>query len=108
MTAVKHDGGKPRMDLLPPELMFAVAEILTFGADVKEYGARNWEQGMEWGRVYAALQRHLNQWWDTTQPDIDEESGKSHLWHAACCITFLLTYEQRGLGEDTRYDNSSN
>jgi len=28
----KFDGDKPRMDLIPPEAMFALAEILTYGA----------------------------------------------------------------------------
>ena len=54
---IKHDGGKARMDLLPPELLFGVSEILGFGA--AKYGDRNWERGMAWSRVFAALMRHL-------------------------------------------------
>lgn len=96
----KADAGKLRMDLIPPELNVAVSDILTFGAT--KYGDRNWEKGMDWGRVYGALQRHLNAWWDPNQPDIDEETGKSHLWHAACCIAFLVAYEQRKIGKDDR------
>lgn len=95
---VKFDGEKVRMDLLPPELLFGVADILTFGA--KKYSARNWEKGMDWGRVYGALQRHLNAWWGGEK--LDPETGKSHLWHAGCCIAFLITYEARGVGKDDR------
>lgn len=95
---VKHDQEKVRLELIPPELLFAVGEILTFGA--KKYADRNWEKGMKWGRVFGALMRHLWCWW--RKDSIDAETGKSHLWHAACCIAFLITYEQRKLGEDDR------
>lgn len=96
--AMKFDGDKVRMELIPPELMEAVGTILTFGA--KKYADRNWEQGMSWSRVYGALLRHLNAWW--SGDSLDPETGKSHLWHAACCITFLIAYEQRGVGTDDR------
>ena len=96
---MKKDGGKARMDLLPPEFLEATATILTFGA--KKYEDRGWEKGMEWGRVYASLLRHLNAWW--SGEDKDEETGHSHLWHASCCIAFLVTYEERKIGEDNRH-----
>jgi hypothetical protein len=94
----KDDTAKPRYDLLPPELLEATARVLTFGAS--KYGDRNWERGMSWGRVFAALMRHLWAWWrgDATDP----ETGLSHLWHAACGIAFLIAYEQRQIGTDDR------
>lgn len=94
----KDDGDKIRMELLPPELLTAVASILTFGA--KKYDDRNWEKGMAWSRVYGALLRHLNSWWAGEQ--CDPETGKSHLWHAGCCIAFLISYEERKVGIDDR------
>lgn len=107
--AVKHDQGKARFDLIPPEFMFALAEILTFGAN--KYADRNWELGMPWGRVYAALMRHMWCWWAGKAPtaksflfgELDEETGKSHLWHAACCLCFLVTFEERASGTDDRF-----
>ena len=104
----KDDGGKIRMELLPPELMFSVATILTFGAE--KYEARNWEKGMSWGRVFGALMRHLWAWWGGKGPttksfllgDLDEETGHSHLWHAGCCLAFLIAYEERQIGTDDR------
>ena len=95
---IKYDKGKPRMDLLPPELLTEVSKILTFGAE--KYDSRNWEKGMDWGRVYGALQRHLWAWWKGE--DTDEETRESHLAHAGCCIAFLIAYEKREIGEDTR------
>lgn len=98
--ALKFDTGKPRLELVPPELIEAVGHVMTYGAD--KYDDRNWEKGMAWGRVYGALQRHLCSWWGGS--DCDPETGRSHLWHAACCIAFLLTYEARGIGRDDRPD----
>ena len=49
----KDDTAKPRMDLIPPELLEGVADVLTYGA--AKYAPRNWEHGMAWGRVFAAL-----------------------------------------------------
>lgn len=64
-------------------------------------GDRNWEHGMDWSRVYGAMLRHQNAWW--SGEDTDPESGRSHLWHVACCAAFLLTYEMRGVGRDDRW-----
>lgn len=94
----KYDGGKVRLELLPPELLFGVGEILTFGA--QKYEDRNWELGMKWSRVFGALMRHLWAWWRGEK--CDPETGKSHLWHAGCCIAFLIAYEERKVGEDDR------
>ena len=98
LTGLKFDDNKPRMDLIPPELLTAVAIILTFGA--KKYGDRNWEKGMDWGRPYSALLRHLLAWHGGE--DKDPETGLSHLWHVATNAAFLLTYEERKIGNDNR------
>lgn len=96
----KDDQDKTRYDLIPPELLESIAVILTFGA--KKYEDRNWEQGMKWSRVFGALMRHLWAWWNPFVPDTDSETGKSHLWHAGCCIAFLIAYEARKVGTDDR------
>lgn len=96
----KHDAGKVRLELIPPELLFGVGHILTFGA--QKYADRNWEKGMKWSRVFGALMRHMWAWWRGEKAD--HESGMSHLWHAGCCIAFLITYEERNIGEDDRSD----
>lgn len=101
-TGVKHDQDKPRYDLIPPEIEEAIAQVLTFGAN--KYGDRNWEHGMDWGRVYAAMRRHTGAWW--SGQDNDPETGMSHLHHAACCIAFLVAFEKRGIGYDDRTKGS--
>jgi hypothetical protein len=65
---------------------------------------------MSWGRVFGALMRHLWAWWGGKGPttksfllgELDEETGHSHLWHAACCLAFLMAYEERSVGTDDR------
>lgn len=94
----KDDDGKARHDLLPPELSEGVAKVLAFGAS--KYGERNWEKGMKWGRPFAACMRHLWAWWRGEKAD--RETGMSHLWHAGCCIAFLIAYEARNIGVDDR------
>ena len=111
LEGIKHDEGKARMELLPPELPFAVSKVLTFGAN--KYDDRNWEKGMKWSRVFGALMRHMWAWWGGKGPtsksflfkDTDDETEFSHLWHAGCCIAFLIAYEERGVGEDDRAKN---
>jgi hypothetical protein len=95
---VKYDGGKARYDLLPPESLESLAQVLTFGA--AKYGDRNWEAGMSWGRVFAAMMRHMWAWWRGEHKD--PETGFSHLWHAAACMAFLIAYEERRIGTDDR------
>ena len=95
---VKFDTNKVRLELLPPELLEGVGEVLTFGAE--KYADRNWELGMDWSRPYAALLRHMLAWW--SGEDTDPETGMSHLCHAGCCIAFLIAYEQRDIGNDNR------
>lgn len=95
---IKLDQGKIRFDLFPGDVLWAICDILTFGA--LKYEARNWEKGMDWSRLFGALQRHTWAWWQGEDKDL--ETGKSHLWHAGCCIVFLIAYEIRGIGNDDR------
>lgn len=104
----KDDHGKDRFELLPPEPLFGIARVLTFGA--RKYADRNWELGMAWGRPFGAMMRHMWAWWGGAGPttrsfllgELDDETGFSHLWHAGCCLFFLIAYEERGVGADDR------
>lgn len=96
---VKHDKSKRRLDLVPPSLTNAVARILEFGAE--KYGDNNWRQGLQWSRIYAALQRHLSDFW--SGQDTDLESKLPHLYHAACNIAFLIEFYEQRKDLDDRY-----
>lgn len=99
----KDDGGKTPYHLIAPELLEGVGQVLDFGA--KKYSERNWEMGMNWSRPFSALMRHMWAWWNPFTPSTDQETGMSHLWHAGCCLMFLIAYEQRQIGKDDRPKN---
>ena len=97
-AGVKFDQGKDPWHLMPWDAARAIVKVLAFGAG--KYSARHWEQGLEWSRPSAALQRHLTAWWHGE--GVDPETGYSHLWHAGCCMMFLIAFEIRGIGQDDR------
>ncbi len=96
--ATKSDAKKLRFDLIPPESLVGLAEVLTYGSI--KYEDRNWEKGFKYSRVYAALMRHMTAWF--MGEDVDSESHLSHLDHAAFCVAVLKTFTERGTGTDDR------
>lgn len=94
----KFDTGKVKMGLLPPHALKGIAEVFTSGA--VKYGDYNYMNGTQWSRYYDALQRHLNAWY--SGQELDEETGKSHLYHAGCCIMILSEIQRTNVGEDNR------
>lgn len=98
-SGTKLDTGKLRHDLLPPDAMGEVARIFTFGAE--KYVDRNWEKGMDWGRVYAAQQRHMMAFWGGEM--YDPETGMLHTAHATFGTLVLTAYSLRGIGTDSRF-----
>lgn len=92
-AGVKYDTGKERFDLLPPDALLELVRVYTYGAE--KYKPRNMERGMYWGRVFAALMRHLWKWWGGEEKD--RESGLHHLAHAGWGCLTLLSYSLRKL-----------
>lgn len=83
--AMKFDGQKPRMSLVPPRALREVAEVMTSGAE--KYEAYNWLKGFQWTRLLDAAGRHMNSF--TIGEDLDPETKKSHISHAICCLMML-------------------
>lgn len=52
--------GKPRPDLIPPQLLVKLA--MHYGAGSDKYGDRNWEKGQPVMRYVASLDRHILAW----------------------------------------------
>lgn len=100
--AVKHDAGKPRYSLIPFEALDGLARLFTQSA--QKYDARNWEKGMDWSRVYDAMQRHAGKWW--AGEDYCPEDKQHHLLSVMWCATVLYTYQARSMdgriGNDDR------
>jgi hypothetical protein len=92
MSGTKADGEKPKWYLVSWKAVTGMVRVLTFGAI--KYDERNWEKGIAYSRVFAALMRHLTAWWGGEK--LDAESGMPHLDHAACCLHFLQHYQHGG------------
>ncbi len=104
MSGVKHDGGKPELDLVSSAFLNELSQVLMFGA--KKYGRWNWKRGFESHRLISATLRHLNKY--NSGEDVDEESGLSHLAHAAANLMFMIDLNKHGRLTDTRYiENAS-
>ena len=101
-TGVKADSAKPRLDLLEPEFLVEVAEVMTYGA--KKYAPHNWRGGMPWSRLFSAMMRHLWAFW--AGEDIDAETGFSHLAHAGCCLMFLVWHKNHRKDLDDRFSTT--
>jgi hypothetical protein len=82
---------KPRFDLLPPEEIQDIVEVLTFGA--QEHLDFGWRYVSK-KEHFAAMLRHIFQW--RSGKKLDSESGKSHLAHAVCRALFLMYLDKRG------------
>lgn len=82
---IKQDNGKLRMELIPPETLKALAEVLTYGAN--KYSANSWQQ-VEPQRYLGALLRHLVEYVKDNN-SIDDESGIKHIDHVLCNACFL-------------------
>lgn len=89
-AGTKFDSGKVRMELLPPGALRGIAEIFSFGA--QKYASWNWAGGIQYSRLYGALLRHMNAWYRGEKND--PESGKSHLYHAGCCLMMLIDTQE--------------
>jgi len=78
---------KPPLHLVPDPPLIELAMVMGLGA--RKYGAFNWRQTEVAASVYvAAARRHMAAWFDGE--NIDDESGASHLAHAAACLFILL------------------
>ena len=62
-------GVKPaRFDLIPSGALRALAEH--YGRGAAKYDDNQWRKGYEWSKSYAALQRHLADFWEGKDYDV--------------------------------------
>ena len=85
-TGRKDDTGKHRYDLIPPGPLDELARAYTIGA--AKYGDRNWEHGIAFSRLFAALQRHAWAFWSGEDESADD--GQHHLAAVAWCAFSML------------------
>ena len=103
MEGKKFDGGKARMDLLPPNAIMEVAKVLAFGAE--KYDAENWRKLEDLQNRYTgASLRHV--FAHMNKERLDKETHLSHLAHAICCLLFKLEIELEETSEEERLRGS--
>ena len=95
VKADRFNSGKAPVSMVDPILIEKTAKVLQFGAE--KYDRNNWRKGLPYTEVCDSLLRHVYAF--LTGENTDNESGQSHLGHAACNIMFLLRYL-----EDNRED----
>ena len=88
----KADAGKPRLTLVPMQILFDIAAIREYG-NAKYHDPENWKQ-VEPERYREAAFRHFLRYIDDPA-GVDEESGLKHLAHLACNIAFLCEMEKQ-------------
>lgn len=91
-SCAKADIGKPKLTLVPTEIIFAIAKIREYGCTkYPEGGKDNWKN-IEVERYRDAAYRHFLAYINDPHGK-DRESGYPHLWHLACNIAFLCELE---------------
>lgn len=70
----RDDAGKPRVDLIPAEVLTELGKLYEYGA--RKYDENNWRKGMNYSRMYGSLMRHLLKFWSGEAMD---EEGFHHL-----------------------------
>ena len=101
-SGTKYDNQKPKLALLPAISVVEVGKVFTFGAN--KYGENNWRGGFKWTRLISACLRHVFAF--LRGEDLDEESGLSHIAHAAACLLMLLElyYTRKDLDDRHKYE----
>jgi hypothetical protein len=88
----KADQSKNRLELIEPEFIKGLGRIVSFGA--AKYSAENWKKAEpeDIDRIKGALLRHIMDYMSGDK--IDQETGESHLYHAACNLMFLDYFDR--------------
>lgn len=104
---IKSDAGKPRLTLVPQQIIYDIAEV-------REYGLAKYGDGESWRRVKAeryrdATYRHFLAYLANPY-GVDAESGLRHLQHLACNVAFLCELDNqsewaREMFIDGQWDN---
>lgn len=90
---VKADEGKPKLTLVPLQIIYDIASVREYGnAKYPEGGIDNWKQVEPQRYKDAAFRHFLAYIQDPT--GVDEESGLPHRWHLECNLAFLAELEK--------------
>lgn len=89
----KRDKGKPRLTLVPMQMVWDVAEVREWAVTNKYKDPDNWKK-VEVERYRDALLRHVLRYIQDPY-GVDDETGLKHLAHVATNVAFLCELEKR-------------
>lgn len=90
MQGDRLNKGKPKISMVPAELIEGIAKVFMMGEE--KYGRNNWKQGLSFTETYDSLQRHLIAYQKGEY--VDQESGLPHLYHAGANLAFLTYFNE--------------
>lgn len=93
-TGGQKAGNDERYDLIPADPLRLLARH--YGVGAKKYDDDNWRKGYDWRLSFAALNRHLWQFW--AGEDVDPETGTPHMiavaWHGFTLAEFAAIHPE--------------
>lgn len=95
-TGAQKGSKDERFDLIPWEPMQELARLYGFGA--RKYEAHNWAKGYNWSLSFAALHRHLAQFWlGESTHEVIEGEPETQAHHLASVVfhAFALMYFEK-------------
>ena len=88
----KADAGKPRLTLVPMQIIWDIAKVREWAVTNKYHDPENWKQ-VSAERYRDALMRHVLRY--IADPyGVDDETGLPHLYHVATNCAFLCELEK--------------
>lgn len=91
-SGIKFDYNKPSFSLFPQGVLMEILEVMQYGA--KKYAPDNWMHVPNADTRYLdAAMRHILAW--QSGEKTDSETGKNHLAHAMCCLSYLVWFDQQ-------------
>ena len=100
----KHNSdGKPQVGDMDPKFILMMGQVLTQG--LTKYpndpdGKPNWWKGGDYRSFCASILRHACKL--AMGEDLDDESGLPHAAHIAIDAMFIWSWQDRGVGVDSR------
>lgn len=92
MPSCKDTKGKPKLSLVPPQILFDIAEVREYGNQKYPNGGKdNWKR-VDINDYKDALLRHTLKYLQDPKGK-DSESGIEHYKHMACNIAFICEME---------------
>lgn len=86
-TGARRESVSYRYDLIPPEALEVLADVLGEGA--RKYSPRNWEQGLPVSNCINHMLAHLVEW---QKGDVSENHISHFLWNAMAAVVMSVRH----------------